>query len=104
MSYRISYNDTTAPALKKWRNEESERVEMFASEYEALKRARELLNLLCERLRRTSEQLEDVLFLDVQAHMAKILLRFAEAGSAPQPGVRVVVGVSQRELGNLVGA
>jgi hypothetical protein len=44
MSYRISYNDTTAPALKKWRNEESERVEIFASEYEALKRARELLD------------------------------------------------------------
>ena len=43
MSYRISYYDTMAPALKKWRNEESERVEIFASEHEALKRARELL-------------------------------------------------------------
>ena len=37
--------------------------------------ARELLNVLCERLRRTSEQLEDVLFLDLQARMAKILRR-----------------------------
>ena len=40
---------------------------------------RELLNVLCERLRRTSEQVEDLLFLDVEARIAKILLRFAEA-------------------------
>ena len=66
--------------------------------------ARELLNVLCERLRRTTEQLEDVLFLDVESRIAKILLRFAEAGGAPQPGARVVLGMSQRELGNLVGA
>src|ERR1051325_11526826 len=66
--------------------------------------ARELLNVLCERLRRTSEQLEDVLFLDVQARMAKTLLRFAEARGASKPGMRVVLGMSQRELGNLVGA
>jgi CRP/FNR family transcriptional regulator, cyclic AMP receptor protein len=59
--------------------------------------ARELLNVLCERLRRTSEQLEDVLFLDVEARIAKILLRLAEAGGAPQPGVRVVLGMSQRK-------
>ena len=43
MSFRISYYDTMAPALKKWRTEESERVEIFASEHEALKRARDLL-------------------------------------------------------------
>jgi CRP/FNR family transcriptional regulator, cyclic AMP receptor protein len=65
---------------------------------------RALLNVLCERLRRTSEQLEDVLFLDLEARIAKILLRFAEEGGAPQPGARVVLGMSQRELGNLVGA
>ena len=43
MSYRISYSDTIAPALKKSRSEESERVEIFASEHEAMKRARDLL-------------------------------------------------------------
>lgn len=41
MNCRISYYDTTA--LKRWRHEETERVEIFASEHEALKRARELL-------------------------------------------------------------
>jgi CRP-like cAMP-binding protein len=66
--------------------------------------ARELLNVLCERLRRTTEQLEDVLFLDVEARIAKTLLRFSEAGGAPQRGARVALGMSQRELGNLVGA
>ena len=66
---------------------------------------RELLNVLCERLRRTSEQVEDVLFLDVEARIAKILLRLAQGnGSAPRPGARVALGMSQRELGNLVGA
>ena len=65
---------------------------------------RELLNVLCERLRRTSEQVEDVLFLDVAARIAKTLLRFAKADDAPQPGGRVVLSMSQREIGNIVGA
>jgi CRP-like cAMP-binding protein len=53
--------------------------------------AHELLNVLCERLRRTTEQLEDVLFLDLEVRIAKILLRFAEAGGPAQPGARVAV-------------
>ena len=65
---------------------------------------RELLNVLCERLRRTSEQVEDVLFLDVAARIAKTLLRFAKADDAPEPGARIVLGLSQREIGNLIGA
>ena len=44
MRYRITYYDTTSPALKKWRNEDGERTEIFATEQEALKRARELLD------------------------------------------------------------
>ena len=67
--------------------------------------SRELLNVLCERLRRTSEQVEDLMFLDVEARIAKILLRLAESGgAAPLQGARVALGMSQRELGNLVGA
>jgi CRP/FNR family cyclic AMP-dependent transcriptional regulator len=65
---------------------------------------RELLSVLCERLRRTSEQVEDVLFLDVEARIAKTLLRLAEDDGVAFPGGRVVLGMSQRELGNLVGA
>ena len=44
MSYRISYHDMTSPGLRKWRNEEAERTEVFATEHEALRRARELLD------------------------------------------------------------
>jgi CRP/FNR family cyclic AMP-dependent transcriptional regulator len=66
--------------------------------------ARELLSVLCERLRRTSEQVEDVLFLDVEARIAKALLRLAGHDAASLPGGHAVLGMSQRELGNLVGA
>ena len=44
MNYRISYYDTTLLSLKKWRNEESGCTETFATEHEALRRARELLD------------------------------------------------------------
>ena len=41
LSDLLSRHDGTGP--EKWRNEKSERVEIFASEHEALKWARELL-------------------------------------------------------------
>jgi len=44
MNYRISYYDTTLLALKKWRNQDGECTETFATEHEALRRARELLD------------------------------------------------------------
>jgi CRP-like cAMP-binding protein len=63
---------------------------------------RELLMVLCEKVRRTSEQVEDVLFLDVEARIAKVLLRLARSRSQ-RPDNRIVLRISQRELGNLVG-
>jgi CRP/FNR family cyclic AMP-dependent transcriptional regulator len=66
---------------------------------------RELLRVLCEKVRRTSEQVEDVLFLDVEARIAKALLRLVQNRAATsRPGARTVLRISQRELGNLVGA
>ena len=44
MNYRISYYDTTLLSLKKWRNQDGECTETFATEQEALRRARELLD------------------------------------------------------------
>ena len=65
---------------------------------------KELLRVLCEKVRRTSEQVEDVLFLDVEARIAKALLRLMQNRNAtPKPGARVVLRISQRDLGNLVG-
>ena len=37
-----------------------------------------LMHVLCERLRRTNEQVEDLAFLDLEARIAKVLVRLAE--------------------------
>ena len=44
MNYRISYYDTTLLSLKKWRNQDGACTETFATEHEALRRARELID------------------------------------------------------------
>jgi len=64
-----------------------------------------LMEVLCARLRRTSEQVEDVLFLELPARLAKTLLRLAkEHGHAAPGGQMIDLKLSQRELGNLTGA
>jgi CRP/FNR family transcriptional regulator, cyclic AMP receptor protein len=59
-----------------------------------------LLELLCQRLRHTSEQVEDVSFVTLGSRVAKLLLHLAhrEDGTG-QPAVRV----TQQELGHMVG-
>jgi CRP-like cAMP-binding protein len=61
-----------------------------------------LLEMLCQRLRHTSEQVEDVSFVSLASRMAKVLLRLAypEANG----GKPAVLRVTQRELGAMVGA
>ena len=64
----------------------------------------ELLKVLCERLRKTNEQVEDLAFLDLEARIAKVLVRLAEEGSVGEvPSRAVGVKISQRALGELVG-
>ena len=64
-----------------------------------------LLTILGERLRRTDELLQDVLFLDLPARLAKHLLALADAhGVAVPGGVRLDLRLSQGELAALVGA
>jgi CRP/FNR family cyclic AMP-dependent transcriptional regulator len=68
-----------------------------------------LMVVLCERLRRTNEQVEDLAFLDLEARIAKVLVRLADDngngngnghGRSPKlPAVKI----SQRALGELVG-
>jgi len=63
-----------------------------------------LLVVLCERLRRTNEQVEDLAFLDLEARIAKVLVRLAEEnGESGAPARPVGVKISQRALGELVG-
>ena len=64
----------------------------------------DLLIVLCERLRRTNEQVEDLAFLDLEARIAKVLVRLAEEIAAGQSRTGPVgVKISQRALGELVG-
>ena len=63
--------------------------------------ALKLIEILCARIRRTSEQVEDVMYLSFPAHLAKTLLELTGGleASAAQRNVRI----TQRELGNIVG-
>jgi len=61
-----------------------------------------IMELLCARLRRTSEQVEDVMFLHLEGRLAKALLRLSEdQGDAGAPSAKVAI--TQRELGQMIG-
>lgn len=62
--------------------------------------AQRLLEVLCGRLRKTSEQLEDAFFLDMPGRLAKALLGARTGESA---GVSTQVNLTQRELGEMIG-
>jgi CRP/FNR family cyclic AMP-dependent transcriptional regulator len=63
-----------------------------------------LLRILCQKLRQTSEQVEDVLFRHLESRIAKALLHLAESASLHGvSGSSVELHVSQRELGNIAG-
>ena len=63
-----------------------------------------LIHVLCGRLRRTTEQLEETVFLVQSARLAKTLVRLArQYGEMTAQGVRIELMHSQRELGTLVG-
>ena len=62
--------------------------------------ALKLIEVLCGRLRRTSEQVEDVMFLKVRPLVAKVVLRLAEEAEGPLPRR---ISVTQRELSQMIG-
>jgi CRP-like cAMP-binding protein len=63
-----------------------------------------LFAVLCERVRRTSELLEEALFLEGSSRLAKRLVHLAEIFGKPVPGgVRIDISLSQQQLGNMVG-
>jgi CRP-like cAMP-binding protein len=55
-----------------------------------------LLDVLCARLRRTSEQVEDLLFLDLKSRLVKTLLRLAERDGG-------AIAISQDHLSQMIG-
>jgi len=63
-----------------------------------------LLLTLCERMRTTTDQIEDIFLLPVAVRLAKKLLQIAAAhGQAAAAGVRIGARLSQRELGSMLG-
>ncbi len=62
--------------------------------------ALKLMEVLCARLRHTSEQVEDVLFLDLPGRLAKTLLQLTESSKVSQARR---VTITQREIGQMIG-
>ncbi len=67
--------------------------------------ALKITDVLCARLRRTSEQVQDLMFLDLPSRLAKVLLRLTEVSLAAAPGMpaRRAIKITQRELGQMIG-
>jgi CRP-like cAMP-binding protein len=63
-----------------------------------------LFSVLCQRLRQTSESLEDALFREAPSRLARGLLRLADGfGREVVGGVRVEIRLSQSQIGALIG-
>lgn len=66
--------------------------------------ATRLIAVLCQRLRWTSEALEDALLRDAPSRVARGLLRIAETFGRPAAGgMRLDIKLSQQQIGNLIG-
>jgi CRP/FNR family transcriptional regulator len=65
----------------------------------------EIFRALSQRLRRTTDLLEESMFLDVPARLARVLLRLArDFGQETPEGVRINRAFTQQELADMVGA
>ena len=65
------------------------------------------MEVLCERLRKTDQQVEDLIFLDVYGRVAKKLLELADSHGSKAPdsdGIRIEMRLTQQELASMVGA
>lgn len=67
--------------------------------------AKHMLRQLAQRLRKTNEQMADLVFADVPGRVAKALLDLARRfGERTQEGVYVAHDLTQEEIAHLVGA
>ena len=60
-----------------------------------------LMEILCSRLRKTSEQVQDVTFLNLSTRLAKTLLRLTANAESSKPVRKVTI--TQREISQIVG-
>ena len=63
--------------------------------------ALKLIEVLCRRLRHTTEQLEDVMFLDLPGRLAKALLQAAGGDGKVASGTKIAL--TQRNLSEMIG-
>ena len=59
------------------------------------------IEILCSRLRRTSEQIQDLTFLNLPMRLAKALLQLSSQVNASTP--RSKVAITQREISQIIG-
>ena len=57
-----------------------------------------LLEILCARIRRTTEQVEEIMFLNLERRVAKALLRLEKSSQTPYR-----ISITQRALSEIVG-
>lgn len=63
-----------------------------------------MITVLCQRLRQTSEALEDALLRDAPSRVARGLLRLASTfGKQEAGGTRLDIKLSQQQMGSLIG-
>jgi CRP/FNR family cyclic AMP-dependent transcriptional regulator len=60
--------------------------------------SQKLIEILCQRLRNTSRQVEEVMFLDLSTKLARTLLRLADSMSS------TTIALTQSEIAQLIGA
>jgi len=59
------------------------------------------IDILCLRLRRTSAQVEELMFLELPARLAKTLIRLTGELGTPAAGGKIVI--TQRDIGQIIG-
>ena len=60
-----------------------------------------IIEILCSKLRRTTEQAGELMFLDLPSRLAKALMRLVDADTA---GLRErKISITQKDLGNIIG-
>ncbi len=65
--------------------------------------ALDVIDVLCQRLRHTSERMEDLMFLEVEERLAKTLVHLAkEKGGRMTPDQETVIAITQKDLGKFV--
>ncbi len=69
------------------------------------KSAVQLIEVLCARLRRTSDMVESIAFLDFGARLARLLVQLSEHyGKETEDGLMIDIRIPQADLGNLIAS